>query len=60
MSHSEPIVYVVEDDDITRRLIIALTDSIGLACRPCADAGEFLAHFDMDLRGCLVLDVFMP
>jgi two-component system response regulator FixJ len=60
MSGPEPIVYVVEDDDISRRLIIALADSIGLVSRPCADAGEFLDHFDIDQRGCLVLDVFMP
>jgi two-component system response regulator FixJ len=60
MSESDPVVYVVEDDDISRRLIIALADSIGLACKPFADAAEFLDHFDPGQRGCLVLDVFMP
>jgi len=60
MSESEPIVYVVEDDDISRGLIIALADSIGLACEPFADAAEFLDNYDTGQRGCLVLDVFMP
>lgn len=60
MSESEPIVYVVEDDDIVRSLIIALVESIGLMCEPCANAGEFLDTFDIAQSGCLVLDVFMP
>jgi FixJ family two-component response regulator len=60
MSEPEPIVYVVEDDDISRGLIIALADSIGLACEPFADAAEFLDNYDTGQRGCLVLDVFMP
>ena len=60
MSQSEPIVYVVEDDDISRGLIIALADSIGLACEPFADAAEFLENYDTGQHGCLVLDVFMP
>jgi len=60
MSDPDPIVYIVEDDDITRRLIIALSDSIGLTSRPFADATDFLDNFDIDQRGCLVLDVFMP
>lgn len=60
MSDPDPIVYVVEDDAITRRLIIALADSIGFATRSFADADEFLDNFDIDQRGCLLLDVFMP
>jgi two-component system response regulator FixJ len=60
MSEPKPIVYVVEDDDIGRSLIIALADSIGLACKPFASAQEFLSHFDADQGGCLVLDIFMP
>jgi two-component system response regulator FixJ len=60
MSQPEPIVYVVEDDDLARSLIIALADSIGLACQPCANAVEFLDEFDPEQSGCLVLDNFMP
>jgi len=60
MSDPDPIIYVVEDDDISRRLIVALSDSIGVACRQFADAAEFLDNFDIGQGGCLVLDVFMP
>jgi len=60
MSEPEPIVYVVEDDDISRSLIIALSESIGLTCEPFASAAEFLENYDTDQSGCLVLDVFMP
>jgi FixJ family two-component response regulator len=42
MSEPDPIVYVVEDDDISPALIIALSDSIGLAFEAFADASEFL------------------
>ena len=60
MSRPEPIVYVVEDDDIGRSLISALANSIGLVCESYPTAGEFLEHFDTSQYGCLVLDNFMP
>ena len=60
MSRPEPIVYVVEDDDIGRSLIDTLAVSIGLACESFPTAGEFLEHFDITQCGCLVLDNFMP
>jgi two-component system, LuxR family, response regulator FixJ len=60
MTKSDPVVYVVEDDDGSRALIMALASSIGLACKPFADAREFLDNYDAHQPGCLVLDVFMP
>jgi len=60
MSQPKPIVYVVEDDEIGRSLIMALADSIGLSCQPFPTAGEFLEHFEIGQSGCLVLDIFMP
>jgi FixJ family two-component response regulator len=60
MSESNPIVYVVEDDDVSRLLVRALAQSIGVECRAFADASEFLANYDAQQAGCLVLDVFMP
>jgi two-component system, LuxR family, response regulator FixJ len=60
MSQPTPIVYVVEDDEIGRSLIMALANSIGLECEPFGSAAEFLDHFDIDQAGCLVLDIFMP
>jgi len=60
MSGPEPIVYVVEDDELVRKLIIAVVKAVGLECEPCANAEEFLDNFDMNRTGCLVLDIFMP
>lgn len=60
VSEAEPVVYVVEDDDISRALILALAGSIGLACKAFAQAREFLDNYDVRQPGCLVLDVFMP
>jgi two-component system, LuxR family, response regulator FixJ len=60
MSEPEPIVHVVEDDDLARGLIISLAKSIGLACKPFESASEFLDNFDTEQSGCVVLDIFMP
>lgn len=61
MSDPKPIVYVVEDDDLARNMIIALIESIGgLTCEPCANATAFLDNFNTNQPGCLVLDNFMP
>lgn len=60
LSQADSIVHVVEDDHSSRALILALAGSIGFACKPFADAREFLDNYDARQPGCLVLDVFMP
>jgi two-component system, LuxR family, response regulator FixJ len=60
MTESEPVVYVVEDDDASRSLLRALTQSMGVACRAFGSAQEFLERYDPLQPGCLVLDIFMP
>ncbi len=55
-----PVVYIVEDDDLTRSLMRELAESIGVACRTFASAQEFLARYDPAQPGCLVLDLLMP
>lgn len=60
MSDSDAIVYVVEDDECSRSLIIALASSIGLPCRSFWNPREFLDKYDARQSGCLVLDVLMP
>ena len=60
MTESEPVVYVVEDDDASRSLVRALTQSMGIACRAFGSAQEFLEKYDPLQPGCLVLDIFMP
>ena len=60
MTETEPVVYVVEDDDASRSLVGALTKSMGVACHAFGSAREFLDKYDPPQPGCLVLDIFMP
>jgi FixJ family two-component response regulator len=60
MSEYNPIVHVVEDDAVSRSLVGALAQSMGLRCRLFAGCREFLDNYDAQQPGCLVLDIFMP
>jgi two-component system response regulator FixJ len=60
VSPTEQIAYIVEDDEVMRSLLRALTRSIGVASRTFASATQFLEHYDPRQPGCLLLDVFMP
>lgn len=53
-------VHVVDDDDAVRRSLRLLLKSVGLPTIAYASAQEFLAAWDSDQPGCLVLDVRMP
>jgi two-component system, LuxR family, response regulator FixJ len=60
MIPAKQTVYVVEDDNSSRALICALSQSLGLPCRSFAAAGEFLAQYAPLEAGCLVLDMLLP
>ncbi len=53
-------VHVVDDDDAVRSSLRLLLKSVGLPTIAYASAQEFLAAWDSDQPGCLVLDVRMP
>lgn len=53
-------VHVVDDDDAVRGSLRLLLKSVGLPTVAHASAQEFLAAWDGDQPGCLVLDVRMP
>jgi FixJ family two-component response regulator len=53
-------VHVVDDDDAVRSSLRLLLKSVGLPTVAHASAHEFLAAWDADQSGCLVLDVRMP
>lgn len=53
-------VHVVDDDDAVRSSLRLLLKSVGLPTVAYASAQEFLAAWDSDQPGCLVLDVRMP
>lgn len=56
----KPIIYIVDDDDGMRRALTALMTTVGYTAVPFARPAEFLAKYDANQPGCLVLDVRMP
>ncbi len=55
-----PTVFVVDDDEGVRDSLRFLLKSVGLATKSLGSAAEFLASYDVNQPGCLVLDVRMP
>ncbi len=55
-----PIVHVVDDDDAVRSSLRLLLKSVGLPTLSFESARAFLAAYETDQPGCLVLDVRMP
>jgi two-component system response regulator FixJ len=60
MKELTPTVFIVDDDDAVRSSLRLLMKSVGIAAQTAASAQEFLASFNADHPGCLVLDVRMP
>jgi len=52
-------VFVVDDDPAARQSVAALIKSHGLPVETYGSGEEFLAQYDPNRRGCLVLDVRM-
>ena len=59
-SVTEPVVYVVDDNESARQSLTWLIESVGLKVRAFPSAQQFLDACDTSLVGCLVLDVRMP
>ncbi len=55
-----PTVFVVDDDEGVRDSLRFLLKSVGLTTKTLGSAAEFLASYDVNQPGCLVLDVRMP
>ena len=58
-SRRKPAVYIVDDDEGMRRALTVLMTTVGYNAIPYAKPTDFLAKFDPDQHGCLVLDVRM-
>lgn len=56
----EPTVYIVEDDAAVRDSLLLLLDLKGFRVQGHASADDFLAAFQPEWVGCLVLDLRMP
>ena len=57
--HAEPTVFVVDDDDLARKSVCALVQSMGMHAESFASAEEFLGKYSEDRPGCLVADFRM-
>ena len=57
---SDPTVFVVDDESGVRSALTRLFRSAGWATRDFASPEEFLASYDPEAAGCLVLDFAMP
>jgi len=55
-----PTVYVVDDDDGMRRALDTLLSTVGYKTAVFSRPSEFLANFNVDSSGCLLLDIRMP
>lgn len=55
-----PTVYVVDDDDGMRRALTLLLSTVGYRTLAFANPADFLAQFEPDTHGCIVLDIRMP
>jgi FixJ family two-component response regulator len=60
MNQRSATVFIVDDDDAVRSSLRLLLKSVGLAAVAYGSARDFLAAWDPDQPGCLVLDVRMP
>ncbi len=60
MTDYSPTVFLVDDDEAVRDSLGLLMKSVALTSRSFASAAEFLAEYDPESPGCLVLDIRMP
>jgi FixJ family two-component response regulator len=60
MKEQDPIVFVIDDDELIRDGIQSLVRSVGLRAETFASAHDFMLAKRPDAPACLVLDVRMP
>lgn len=60
VTQREPVVFVVDDDEAVRNSLRLLLKSLGMQAVMHGSAEEFLAGYDPEQPGCIVLDVRMP
>lgn len=59
-SSLSPLIHLVDDDEAVRSSLALLIGTVGLRVRAWATSDEFLAGFEPDSVGAVVLDVRMP
>ncbi len=58
--HTDPVVYIIDDDQSLREAIEDLLNSVGLQAVSFASVQQFLDAERQDVPSCLVLDIRMP
>jgi FixJ family two-component response regulator len=59
-AEGQPVVFVIDDDEIVRETVADLLRSVGLSAQAFASTQEFLHAKRPDAPGCIVLDVRLP
>lgn len=59
-SHQSPLIHLIDDDAAVRDSLALLIGTIGLRVQTWSDAQRFVAEFDRNGIGAIVLDVRMP
>lgn len=57
---TQPLVYVVDDDEMVREIIVEIVQSVGLRVVAISSADHFLQEYQPGTPGCVVTDVRMP
>jgi two-component system, LuxR family, response regulator FixJ len=60
MTSISPLIHVVDDDDAVRESLALLIETVDLRTAAWRDPRQFLAEFDRESIGAIVLDVRMP
>jgi len=60
MTDTDPIVFIVDDDDSVRKALSRLVKSVNLDVETFASADDFLKRESHNGPACLVLDIRMP
>ena len=60
MSTEQGKAFIVDDDDAVRNSLRLLFKTVGIEAEGFASGDEFLADYDRDWQGCIVLDIRMP
>jgi FixJ family two-component response regulator len=55
-----PLIHLIDDDEAVRASLALLISTVGLRVQTWADPLDFMASFDRDNIGAIVLDVRMP
>lgn len=56
----EPLISIIDDDEAFRNSLVLLVTSFGYRVASYKSANDFLAVYDHQIPGCLIIDVRMP